>query len=128
MSEQQKDIAAKKQTKIAQMIVDINSQALTIKAIMELLNITDEQIRQKCVEIIEKLKASGPYDDDDEDYDDDSFDDEDYDDDDFDDDDSFDEDDFDDDEDGYDFQSDVKSSLNKSGITYHPAGAFIFGG
>lgn len=118
----------------------VNSQALTIRAIMELLNITEEQVREKGLEIIKKLKMSaGPYDDDDDgfyddDEDDDDFEGEDYDENDFDHDDE--DEDFDDsdedllEDDEYSFkqQEALKAKIGVSGISHHPAGAVFFGG
>jgi len=113
----------------------VNSQALTIRAIMELLNLTEEQVREKGIEIFKKLSMSaGPYDDDEDgfydeeddfdDEDDDDFEDED--DDDFEDDDS--DEDFEDDEYSFKQQEALKAKIGVSGISHHPAGAVFFGG
>jgi hypothetical protein len=111
----------------------VNSQAITIRAIMELLNLTEEKVREKGIEIIKKLGMSaGPYDDDEDGFydDEDDFDDED--DDDFDDEDDFEDDDsdedFEDDEYSFKQQEALKAKIGVSGISHHPAGAVFFGG
>lgn len=120
--------------KARELVEIVNSQALTIRAMMELLNLTDEQIQKKGIEIISRIKAmpldpDDFYDDEDEyEEDDDFYEDEDE----LDDDDS--EDYGDEEEAEYDFAAEanrlskeLKLKLNNSGTASHPVGAFIFG-
>lgn len=134
----------KKTTDVVRSLVrDLNAQALTIRAIMNLTNLSEEQIQKESMKILDelaKINALPPdlIDGVDYDYDDDGGDEDEYDlpddgDEYYDDEDESG--DYDDDDD-YDDSNDVsygkaaqeKQISLKSGVSHHPAGAFVFGG
>ena len=138
---------------VRKLVRDVNAQALTIRAILNLTNLSDEQIQKESVRIISeytKVQALPPdllegeedYDDEDDydgddnfpvDVDDDNFpihdddyqddSDEDY------DDEDYDENDFDHNEDSVDLKKKDSGRISMhGGVSHHPAGAFVFGG
>lgn len=137
---------------VRKLVRDVNAQALTIRAILNLTNLSDEQIQKESVRILTeytKVQALPPdllegeeeYDPDD--YEDDNFsvdvDEDDYQDDyedDSDDDYDEDSDSYEDDSEGVDYEEDAVNLKNKAngrislhgGVSRHPAGAFVFGG
>lgn len=136
---------------VRKLVRDVNAQALTIRAILNLTNLSDDEIQKESVRIITeytKVQALPPdllegeedYDDED-DYDDDNFpvdvDDEDFPiHDDYEDDsdedyegEDYDENDFDHEEDAVDLKKKDRGRISMHGGTSsHPAGAFVFGG
>ncbi len=129
----------KKTTDVVRSLVrDLNAQALTIRAIMNLTNLSEEQIQKESMKILDelaKINALPPdliddvdYDDDEGEYDlpddgDEYYDDEDE------SGDYGDDDDYDDSNDvSYGKAAQEKQISLKSGVSHHPAGAFVFGG
>ncbi len=113
----------KSKIKLKELVEIVNSQALTIRAMIELLNLTDEQIQKKGFEIVQKMKAMplNPYEDDEDEFDEDDEIEDSY-----DDSDDYEEEEFEDEAEGYDFQK-LKSKIGAAGAGAHPTGAFIFG-
>ncbi len=140
---------------VRKLVSDVNAQALTIRAILNLTNLSDEQIQKESVRILNeytKVQAlppdllEGEEDYDDDDYDDDNFpvdvDDDDFPvhDDDYQDDsdddyeedydgEDYDENDFDHDDNMVDLKKKDSGRISMHGGTsQHPKGAFVFGG
>lgn len=140
---------------VRKLVNDVNAQALTIRAILNLTNLSDEQIQKESVRILTeytKVQAlppdllEGEDDDDFENYEDDNFpvdvDEDDYPihDDDYgdyeDDSDSEYDEDYEDDSDNADYEEDTMDLKKKDssrismngGASQHPVGAFVFGG